>query len=272
MHDSNDLLQLLTRVADGTLASDDAARAITSLNAGSSRPTLGFVAGEGGVLVDTDRCARTGQPEVVYAPGKSLTQVVAAATAIAGAGQPVLVTRASEEQLAVLTEALPDGQAVASCGLFASGHSVDLLAPCADACEAAVISAGAADAPVADEAYATARFYGVACARVSDAGVAGLHRLGAHDDVLSATRLHIVVAGMEGALPSVVAGRYGKPVIGVPTSVGYGTGLGGLAALASMLNGCAPGISVVNIDNGYGAGALAAKLLAMQDAGKESTS
>jgi hypothetical protein len=130
----------------------------------------------------------------------------------------------------------------------------------------AVISAGTADVPVAEEAALTAELAGNRVARIFDAGVAGIHRLLAERDTIERAEILIVVAGMEGALPSVVAGLFARPVIAVPTSVGYGAHLGGIAALLSMLNACAPGISVVNIDNGFGAGQLAAMLNRTRDA------
>ncbi len=217
-----------------------------------------------GVCLDTARALRTGQPEVIFGQGKDDAQLAAAVGGLAEAGQPVLVTRLEARAGEALLQAFPRGEYWARPRLFSLGRSLDLSSPARDMADVFVVAAGAADAPVALEALGSARFLGLDAGLVSDVGVAGLHRLLPHSGALAAARLLIVVAGMEGALPSVLAGMFAAPVIGVPTSVGYGTGLGGVAALLSMLNSCAPGLCVVNIDNGYGAAALAAKLLAIR--------
>jgi len=219
-----------------------------------------------GVCLDTARGLRTGQPEVIFGQGKDEVQLRTAAEGLAGAGQPVLVTRCEERAGAMLLAALPDGEYWARARLFCHGRRLGLDDPARLSGEVVVVAAGAADAPVALEALGAARFLGLDAGFVSDVGVAGLHRLLPHRAALGAARLLIVVAGMEGALPGVIAGMFPAPVIGVPTSVGYGTGLNGLAALLSMLNSCSPGLGVVNIDNGYGAAALAAKFLAASPA------
>jgi pyridinium-3,5-biscarboxylic acid mononucleotide synthase len=206
--------------------------------------------------LDTDRAARTGDPEAVYAAGKTPEQVVEILLALheAHPGRAVLATRLTDETIDAVTTAVPDAvvdrvaRAVTVGPLPASRGTV------------AVVSAGTSDAPVAAEAALTARVYGAGVRVVSDVGVAGLHRiLAARDDLAGADCL-VVVAGMEGALPSVVGGLTGVPLVAVPTSVGYGASFGGVAALLGMLNSCAPGVTVVNIDNGYGAGVFAARV------------
>lgn len=206
--------------------------------------------------LDTDRARRTGDPEVVYGRGKTPEQV---ATALATLHErhperAVLATRCTAEALTAVRAALPhaDVDEVAGCAwagpLPAARGTV------------AVVAAGTSDAPVAQEVAVTARVHGAAVDVVTDVGVAGIHRLFAVRDRLEAADCLVVVAGMEGALPSVVGGLTGVPLVAVPTSTGYGTGAGGLAALLSMLNSCAPGVVVVNVDNGYGAGVHAARV------------
>lgn len=206
--------------------------------------------------IDVDRRARTGDPEVVFGAGKSPEQVVEILTTLHAAhpDTAVLATRLSPEAVALLAVELP-------------GATVDPLARTAVLGPlpaprglVQVVAAGTSDGPVAAEAEVTARVHGAAVERVDDVGVAGIHRLLAVRDRLTQADCLVVVAGMEGALPSVVAGLVGVPLVGVPTSVGYGTGAGGLAALLSMLNSCAPGVVVVNVDNGYGAGVHAARV------------
>jgi NCAIR mutase (PurE)-related protein len=206
--------------------------------------------------LDTDRAARTGDPEVVYGAGKTPSQVVEILRVLHDAhpDRAVLATRlteeAVEEVLAALPEAVvePVARAVTLGPLPTARGTV------------AVVSAGTSDAPVAAEAALTARVYGAGVRQVNDVGVSGLHRvLAAREELLAADCL-VVVAGMEGALPSVVGGLVGVPLVAVPTSVGYGAAFGGLAALLGMLNSCAPGVTVVNIDNGFGAGVFAARV------------
>ena len=206
--------------------------------------------------LDTDRAARTGDPEVVYGAGKTANQVVGILTALhqAHPDRAVLATRLTDEAIAAVTAALP-------------GTVVDPLARAVTLGElppargmVAVVSAGTSDAPVAAEAALTARVYGAGVRRIDDVGVSGLHRVLAARGELAGADCLVVVAGMEGALPSVVGGLTGVPLVAVPTSVGYGASFGGLAALLGMLNSCAPGVVVVNIDNGYGAGVFAARV------------
>ncbi|EMG35709.1 NCAIR mutase-like protein [Desulfocurvibacter africanus PCS] len=253
--DHKTLRQLLNDVASGTLAPEQALERIAPAQLALGRRLAC------GLHLDLDRAPRTGQSEVVFGQGKSPEQLILAVGGLIEAGQPALVTRLDSAGGEYLAKHVPEGVYWPTAGLFTVGRPVDLSEPWPSAGQAMVIAAGASDLPVALEALGCAMFFGLDCGLASDVGVAGLHRLLQRGESLAKARLHIVVAGMEGALPSVVAGLYGKPVIGVPTSVGYGTGLGGIAALLSMLNACAPGIAVVNIDNGYGAAAMAAKLL-----------
>jgi hypothetical protein len=206
--------------------------------------------------LDTGRASRTGDPEVVYGAGKTPAQVVEILRTLHDAHpeQAVLATRLSPECLAAVLAELPDAVADEVARAVTLGP---MPQPCG---MVAVVSAGTSDAPVAAEAALTARVYGAGVTLVNDVGVAGLHRvLGVRDELERADCL-VVVAGMEGALPSVVGGLTGVPLVAVPTSVGYGASFGGLAALLAMLNSCAPGVTVVNIDNGYGAGVFAARV------------
>ncbi len=206
--------------------------------------------------VDVDRAARTGDPEVVYGAGKTPDQVVAILRALheKHPERAVLATRVAPEALDAVARALPEAAVDAVAGAVTVGPL-----PAAHG-TVAVVSAGTSDAPVAAEAALTVRVHGAQVDLVSDVGVAGLHRLLGVRDRLEAADCLVVVAGMEGALPSVVGGLTGVPIVAVPTSVGYGASLGGVAALLAMLNSCAPGITVVNIDNGYGAGVHAARV------------
>jgi NCAIR mutase (PurE)-related protein len=202
---------------------------------------------------DTHRRLRRGAPEAVYCPGKSLEQIIEIATALRRDGGPVLLTRASAEIAAGVAAVFAEATHVAGARLIVLGERPRRRAGCVG-----VLTGGTSDLPVAEEAAWTAEVMGADVARAYDVGVSGLHRLGAHRALLEAARALVVVAGMDGALPAVVAGLTRAPVIGVPTSVGYGAHFGGLAPLLTMLNACAPGVAVVNIDNGFGAGYLAA--------------
>ncbi len=204
--------------------------------------------------LDVQRELRCGHPEVVYGAGKTPEQLVDIAAAILAAHERLLVTRVSETGAAALLSALPDAEHHA----VASAVTVD-RAPEREATGLVlVVSAGTSDRSVAEEAVITARMLGAEVEHLYDVGVAGIHRLLAHADRLREANVLIVVAGMEGALPSVVGGLVDRPVIAVPTSVGYGASFGGIAALLAMLNSCASGVTVVNIDNGFGAGYAAA--------------
>jgi NCAIR mutase (PurE)-related protein len=202
--------------------------------------------------VDVHRSLRHGVPEAIFCPGKRPEQVVAIARRLAAAHDNVLCTRADAATIAAL-EASGLG-----CRVHADARIVVVHPRAAEGVGLiAVVSAGTADVPVSEEAAVTAETMGNRVERFYDCGVAGLHRLVPHLDRLSEANCIVAVAGMEGALPSVVGGLVDRPVIAVPTSVGYGASLGGITALLAMLNSCAPGVSVVNIDNGYGAAAQA---------------
>lgn len=241
--DRDEARALLDAVAAGTVAAADAV----------DRLATAPYAALGHSLVDLHRELRTGDPEVVYGEGKTTAQVLEIVTALrARTARAILVTRASDATVAALldlpVEVVVDGGAVAV-GPLPEPHGC-----------VTVVAAGTSDGPVAAEAALTARVFGAGVERVDDVGVAGLHRLLAARPALDRADCLVVVAGMEGALPSVVGGLVGTPLVAVPTSVGYGASFGGLAALLAMLNACAPGVGVVNIDNGFGAGVLAARI------------
>lgn len=206
--------------------------------------------------LDTDRLARRGYAEAVYCEGKSVDQLTAIAAAIARSAQPTLFTRVRDDQVEPLLAQLPDARHEAQARLVV----VPAEPPEPRGGLVVVVAAGTSDLPVALEALHTARALGRACELVVDVGVAGLHRVLGHLDLLRRARVLVVVAGMDGALPGVVAGLVSAPVVAVPTSVGYGSSFAGLAPLLTMLSACAPGVSVVGIDNGYGAGHVAAQI------------
>ncbi|MEO8681964.1 MAG: nickel pincer cofactor biosynthesis protein LarB [Vicinamibacterales bacterium] len=245
----SELRLLLDQVRNGQL---DPARAHEQLLATLREQPfedLGFA------KIDHHRSIRQGFPEVVLGLGKTPDQIAAIAEQIVGRGHPLLVTRADEAASAAVRSRVPGAEyhEMARCitvaGTMPPGVGTIVLA-----------SAGTSDLPVAEEAAVTAELMGNTVDRLYDVGVAGIHRLLKQRERLESARVIIVVAGMEGALPSVVAGMVSVPVIAVPTSVGYGASFGGVAALLGMLNSCANGVSVVNIDNGYGAGCLASMI------------
>ncbi len=207
--------------------------------------------------LDHQRALRTGFPEVIYSEGKTPEQVMQLFQRLAEHSSQVLATRLTPEVYAQIRDGLPADAVYHPAGrVLTLDRQPDR--PLLDGI--AVVTAGTADIPVAEEAALTAEIMGNRVCRIFDVGVAGLHRLLDRLPDLQAARVLVVVAGMEGALPSVVGGLTAAPVIAVPTSVGYGASFGGLAALLAMLNSCASGIGVVNIDNGFGAGTLAAKI------------
>ena len=214
------------------------------------------VADLGFARVDVDRAERTGDAEVVYGGGKTPAQVVSILRTLheRHPERAVMATRLSEESLAQVATSLPDAD------IDAVARAVTLGPFPTPQGSVAVVSAGTSDGPVAAEAALTVKVHGAGVELIQDVGVAGLHRLLGVRERLEAVDCLVVVAGMEGALPSVVGGLVGVPLVAVPTSVGYGASLGGVAALLAMLNSCAPGIAVVNIDNGYGAGVFAARV------------
>ena len=199
--------------------------------------------------IDTQRALRNGAGEVIYGEGKTDDEILRIAEAIGARGQNILITRTNEQVFKRVREALPQAEFNARGRVI----SVKFKEPALTQSYIAIVSAGTADGAVVEEAYETARFLGNDVRKFSDAGVAGLHRLIANLEQIRGAKVVIAVAGMEGALASVLAGLVSVPVIAVPTSVGYGASFGGLAALLAMLNSCANGVSVVNIDNGFGA-------------------
>lgn len=237
------LRELLAAVAAGDLGPAAALERMKSL----PYEDLGFA------KVDHHRQVRVGVPEVVFCLNKTTEQVRAIVRSMTDRGSNVLATRMDPELFAALRDDFP--QAVYH--EQARAMVVEMTAPAPVSGTVGVVSAGTSDIPVAEEAAVTLEALGNRVDRVYDVGVAGLHRLLAHHEALGKARCLIVVAGMEGALASVVGGLVDTPIIGVPTSVGYGASFGGIAALLSMLNSCASGVAVVNIDNGFGAGYMA---------------
>ncbi len=244
------LQQLLDQVRTGELLPDAAAEQVLQLMNAPSFQDLGFA------RVDHHRELRQGFPEVVFGLGKTPEQIAAIAAEIVSRGHTLLVTRASEDAFAAAQKVVPGAayQPVARTITYRQrdvqpGRGTILIA-----------AAGTSDLPVAEEACVTAEVMGNIVDRLFDVGVAGIHRLLSEHARLTAARVVIVVAGMEGALPSVIGGLVKVPVIAVPTSIGYGASFGGLAALLGMLNSCASGVSVVNIDNGFGAAAIASRI------------
>ncbi|WP_333653405.1 nickel pincer cofactor biosynthesis protein LarB [Dissulfurispira sp.] len=202
--------------------------------------------------IDHHRGIRNGVPEVIFAKNKKTDDVVAIANAMLKKSRRFLITKASEDIYRALN--LKKAKFYPESKIISYGETKNKKG------HILIVSAGTSDIPVAEEAEVTASFLGSKTERLYDVGVAGIHRLLSHRKLIQKARVIVVVAGMEGALPSVVGGLTDKPVIAVPTSVGYGTSLGGLTALFAMLNSCVPGIAVVNIDNGFGAGCLAHKI------------
>jgi len=254
MLENNSLDAILSLVASGKLSAEEATE---QLKYAPFRQMMD------GVTVDTHRKFRTGAPETVFASGKSLDRLIAAIQALSGedGNTPVLASRVSPEQGDALQKAFPDGVYWPEAATFSRNRPMLHTPPWPDRGDVMVVTAGTSDMPVALEALATLLFHEVRAGLAADIGVAGLHRVSPWLPVFEKTSALIVVAGMEGALPSVMAGLTGKPVVAVPTSVGYGVALGGFAALAGMLSSCSPGIAVVNIDNGYGAAMFALRMM-----------
>jgi NCAIR mutase (PurE)-related protein len=200
--------------------------------------------------LDLDRARRQGAPEVVYGAGKTPAQCVAIAERLAAAGDGVLLTRTDDASRAALRTRFPGARVNDVARTVRLPGATPRATPPGHAC---VVTAGTSDLPVAEECLETLAFLGVRAERVTDVGVAGVHRVLARADDLRTARAVVVIAGMDGALPSVVGGLVRVPVVAVPTSVGYGAAFGGLAPLLTMLNSCAAGVTVVNIDNGFGA-------------------
>lgn len=240
--DNRKIEKLFVSVKDGKVSVEDAVRALKHL----PYEDISFA------RIDHHRHLRQGIPEVIFASGKSLEQVVKIARAMHKKSGGFLITRASEEIYDTLkirgAVFYRDSKVIAAGGEKKKQGNV------------LVLTAGTSDMPVAEETAVTASFLGSSVSTLSDVGVAGLHRLMSGAEQMKSANVLVVVAGMEGALPSVVGGMSDKPLIAVPTSTGYGTSLGGLTALFAMLNSCVPGIAVMNIDNGFGAGCLAHKI------------
>ena len=241
------LKTLLARLSAGEIDSAEAEQQLLASFRASPFEDLGFA------RVDHHRSVRQGFPEVVLGLGKTPSQIAAIASEIAGRGSSLLVTRATPDAFDAVRARVPDA-------VYHSDARIIAL-PQHDVARGKgtilVVAAGTADLPVAEEAARTAELMGNDVERLYDVGVAGLHRLLGETHRLQTARVIIVVAGMEGALPSVVSGLVSAPVIAVPTSIGYGASFGGIAALLGMLNSCASGVSVVNIDNGFGAANIA---------------
>jgi NCAIR mutase (PurE)-related protein len=243
-----DIKRLLENVQNGTVSVDDAAAKLKAM----PFDDLGYA------LIDHHRQLRNGCPEVIYCAGKTVAQVEGIVKNMIEVGDSnILATRASEEIARAVLKIYPDAEwnpsartiVIRRQAIQKNGGGKIL-----------VITAGTSDIPVADEAVVTAQFLGHEVEQLCDVGVAGIHRLLARLNVIASANVIIVIAGMEGALPSVIGGLTDKPIIAVPTSVGYGTSFGGITALLSMLNSCANGVSVVNIDNGFGAAYIACSI------------
>jgi NCAIR mutase (PurE)-related protein len=239
--DVRTLKELIEKVRDGTVGVDEALTRLRNL----PFEDIGFAS------IDHHRALRRGFPEVIYGWGKKAEEIVEIIRKMVDKEENILITRLTDDKAKIIKEHFPKGEYFANPKVFTlevkptekSGKGTVL-----------VISAGTADIPVAEEAAITARFMGNEVETIFDVGVSGLHRLLGKRDALMEASVIVVVAGMEGALPSIVGGLVDKPVIAVPTSTGYGASFKGLSALLSMLNSCASGVTVVNIDNGFGAG------------------
>jgi NCAIR mutase (PurE)-related protein len=255
--DPREIESLLRQVQDRAIGPEEAAARLREL----PYEDLGFA------KVDHHRALRRGFSEVVFGPGKSVEQVAAIVDRLAAQGHNVLVTRTTAEAHARVALAHPEAcfHEIPRC------LTLTIHTPSALPGRVAVVCAGTSDVPVAEEALVTAEFLGATADRIFDVGVAGLHRLLDQAGRLRQASVVIVVAGMEGALPSVVGGLVDAPVLAVPTSIGYGASFQGLAALLAMLNSCASGVAVLNIDNGFGAGYLASLILRTATVQRSST-
>ena len=240
--DQKELLKLLEQFKAGALSQDDVLSALKTL----PFENLGFA------RVDHHRKIRKGIPEAVFGMGKTPDQILGIVKSLADRKGNIIVTRSSEPVYRLVQQQFPEAEFHAACGAITLKHNVETTGKGS----VLVLSAGTADIPVAEEAMVTSDLFGNTTQALYDVGVAGLHRLLSELELIRSARVIIVAAGMEGALPSVVAGLVSVPVIAVPTSMGYGTHFGGVAPLLAMLNSCA-GLAVVNIDNGFGAGQLA---------------
>lgn len=239
------LLNILQNVQSGQCSITEALKKIQTQPAESLKDAC----------IDHQRTLRTGRPEVVYGPSKTIDQLIAISKAILAKKETLLITRLDREKALAVQNEIPEVFFHEEAGIIsANPRKLDN-----DSCRGTilVVCAGTSDIPVAEEAKVTAECLGHPVESLYDVGVAGLHRILSNQPLLATASVIIVVAGMEGALPSVVGGLASAPVIGVPTSIGYGANLGGFTALLGMLNSCAPGLAVVNIDNGFGAACMA---------------
>lgn len=243
------LSELFAAVAAGDLSAEDA---LARCRADKAEAVGDFA------VLDTDREARTGFPEVIFGQGKTDEQIVTIFRRLREKNRCVMATRVAPEVYGRIRSALPEAEYDAAARILFTRNETKPLYP-----GITVVTAGTADLPMAAEAALTAELIGNRVHRITDVGVSGIHRLFNRLDEIRASRVVIVAAGMEGALASVIGGLVSCPVIALPTSVGYGASFNGLASLLAMLNSCANGVAVVNIDNGYGAGCLAAKINAI---------
>jgi len=238
-----DLKQLLVNVQNGNVSIDKALKELKTL------PFKNL----GHTVLDNHRELRNGSPEVIYCQGKTIDQVLSIIKSMLEAGSNILATRADHELYEACKVLFPKANYHEQARIITlKSNEYEITKT-----YISVITAGTSDIPVAEEAAVTAEFYGNCVKKLFDIGVAGIHRIFENLEIINNAKVNIVVAGMEGALPSVIGGLVDKPVIAVPTSIGYGANFNGLAALLAMLNSCASGIGVVNIDNGFGAGYLA---------------
>lgn len=244
--DNKYLKNILDKVASGEKTSEEAMKILKDL----PFTDLGFV------KIDEHRNIRTGYPEAIFCQGKTTWQVVEILKNMLGHNTNIMATRADKEVYEAVKAVIPEAVYYEEARIIAVNRVEKVFSHK----EIAVVTAGTADIPVAEEAAVTAEIIGNKVNRIYDVGVAGIHRLLARTEEIRAANVIIVVAGMEGALASVVGGLVDKPVIAVPTSVGYGASFGGISALLTMLNSCATGVAVVNIDNGFGAGYLASNI------------
>jgi NCAIR mutase (PurE)-related protein len=244
------LRDLLESYKEGALSLEEATGRVREL----------FFKDLGYATVDNQRQERVGYPEVIYCAGKTLEQVKEIVGYMHGRGSDILATRATPEMYRKVKQLIGEAE------YHETARCITFRRKKADPTDTyiAVVTAGTSDLPVAEEASVTAEFFGNRVERINDVGVAGIHRLFDRLETVRGARVVIVAAGMEGALASVIGGLVDKPVIAVPTSVGYGAAFGGLAALLAMLNSCASGVAVVNIDNGFGAGYLAGMINKLQ--------
>ena len=249
--DEKTLRDLIAAVRAGRVGEDEALAALRDLP----------FADLGHTMVDHHRALRQGAAEVVFAQGKETVYLLAIVREMAKKGADVLITRVAPEQARALKKAFPRARHNRIGRVARVPARAGRPQPATIRGPVLIVSAGTADAAVVEEARETLLWLGIESETLCDAGVAGIHRLLAHREALGRARVIVVVAGMEGALASVVAGLVDKPVIGVPTSVGYGAGAGGIAALLGMLNSCGPGVPVMNIDNGFGAAFAAGRIL-----------